>query len=111
MAAMGPEAALLSARLAEIRASAGLDLPICVEAAAAARRSPIPAIGFPSRAPGFWARLHGRVAGGSRALAEGRATGVPGAAIPVLRMDAGVTARPGPCAPLALLPACQPPRR
>lgn len=111
MAAMGPEAALLSARLAEIRASADLDVPICVQAAAAARASRVPALEFPSHTPGIWARLRTRVAGGSRAAAGARATLVPGAAIPALRMDAGVASGIGPGAPLALLPACQPPQR
>ena len=102
--AMGPEAALLSARLAEIRGRDDLDRPIYVEAAGKARHTEL---WVPTQRPGFWARLRARDGGQALPLARGPRKGVPAAALPAMQMGERPRRRAEPEASLAALPACR----
>jgi len=100
---MGPEAALVSDRLAEMRRRGGYaaDLPPCfvpmyAEAAARARLEP------PAYRPGVWARL--------RAAVRGRAAPAPGAAwtvaaAPIVAKEEGAYVAPEPVKAGGLLAA------
>jgi hypothetical protein len=107
MQTMGPEAALLSARLAEIRAIAGQERPIYVEAAVRAGRPQRLEIVLAAKPPGLWGRLRSRMAGRPTPRPDGIGSRVPGAAIPALRKTAGSAGSVESATSLALLPACQ----
>ena len=101
--AMGPEAALLSARLAEIRKRGDLARPIYVEAAGKARHT---GLWIPTQRPEFWPRRRapGAVSPfGARAALRGDVTA---AAIPALALGGEARRKGRRGAPLAVLPAC-----
>ena len=108
MERLGPEAALLSARLAEIRVLAGPDRTLYVEAADFARKPEFGGTVRRSDGPGLWAWIRRAPAEKHRARARREAADASAAAIPTLLRAPGGASGEEERLPLAVLPARAP---